>query len=68
MLIGSRQRLATLYDNFDLSVNGISLKRTHEVKCLGLIIDENLTWKSHIDSVKKKVSTNLRIMKKKPIS
>lgn len=64
MLIGSRQRIATLTDNLDLSVNGITLKQTDEIKCLGIKIDENLTWKSQIDTIKKKVATNLRVMRK----
>ena len=55
MLIGSRKRLTSLTDTLNLSLNGVALKQTHEVKCLGLIIDENLTWKSHIENVVKKV-------------
>ena len=64
MLIGSRQRLTSLTDTLNLSLNGVALKQTHEVKCLGLIIDENLTWKSHIENVVKKVKSSLRILKK----
>ena len=64
MVIGSRQRLASLSENLELTVNGISLKQADEVTCLGLKIDENLTWKGHIESIKKKVTTSLRIMKK----
>ena len=53
MVIGSRQRLASLSEDLDLSVNGITLKQAHEVSCLGLKIDENLTWKGHIEHIKK---------------
>ena len=42
MLIGSWQRLATHNETFNLSVNGVSLKRVPEAKCLGLLIEENL--------------------------
>ena len=64
MMIGSRQRLATFAKNLNLSLNGIALKQAKEVTCLGLKIDENLTWKGHVKNITKKVSTNLRIIKK----
>ena len=64
MVIGSRQRLASLSENLDLSVNGITLEQAHEVTCLSLKIDENLTWTVHIEHIKKKVATNLRAVKK----
>ena len=64
MVIGSRQRLACLSENLDLSTNGITLKQAHEVTCLGLKIDANLTWKGQIKNIKKKVATNLLVIKK----
>ena len=36
MLVVSRQRVATLTKEFDLSINGISLKRVNSSKCLGV--------------------------------
>ena len=42
MLVGSRQIIATLTQDLDLSTNGISLKRLNSSKCLGLEIDEFL--------------------------
>ena len=54
MLVGSRQRVATLTQELDLSINGISLKRVNSSKCLGVEIDEFLTWDAHISSVSKK--------------
>lgn len=60
MLIGSRQRIATrLEDDLELSVGENPLKKVSTTKCLGVNIDENLTWAAHIESVKKKVSGNL---------
>ena len=64
MVIGTRQRLASLPSGSDLTINGITFKQVHESKCLGLVIDENLTWKGHIDHIKKKVITGLRSLKK----
>ena len=45
-------------------INGIILKQAHEITCLSLKIDENLTWKGHIEHIKKKVATNLHVIKK----
>ena len=53
MLVGSRQRVATLTQELDLSINGISLKRVSSSKCLGVEIDEFLTWDAHISSASK---------------
>ena len=64
MIIASRQKLASISEKLDLTMNGIALKQAHEIKCLGLKIDESLTWKGHIEDIKRKVSTNLHILKK----
>ena len=45
MMVGSRQRLATHTENFDLTIDGIALQQVHEVTFLGHKINENLTWK-----------------------
>jgi hypothetical protein len=34
--------------SLDLTIDGIALQQVHEVTCLGLKIDENLTWKGHV--------------------
>ena len=64
MLIGSRQRMATLTQELDLSINGISLKRINSSKCLGVEIDEFLTWDAHIASISRKVSSGIGVIKK----
>ena len=64
MLVGSRQRVATPTQELDLSLNGISLKRVNSSKCLGVEIDEFLTWDDHISSVSKKVSSGIGVLKK----
>ena len=40
------------------------LSRVKTTKFLGLAIDENLTWKKHIDGVTKKISCNIGVMNK----
>ena len=64
MLVGSRQRIATMTENMNTFLNGISLNRVNCSKCLGVEIDEFLTWDTHIASVSKKVSSGISIMRK----
>ena len=43
-----------------MTFNNIEIKRENSVKFLGVIIDENLTWKNHIEVVSfQKPSKNL---------
>ena len=64
MLVGSRQRIATMTENMNTVLNGISLNRVSCSKCLDVEIDEFLTWDTHIASVSKKVSSGISIMRK----
>jgi len=41
----------------DLVLNGHPIKQVSETKFLGVIIDENLTWRPQIDSVSRKLSS-----------
>jgi len=36
---------------FTVAINGVLLERVKTLKCLGLILDEKLTWKPHIDKL-----------------
>ena len=38
-----------------MTFNNIEIKRENSIKFLGVIIDENLTWKSHIEVVENKI-------------
>ena len=43
-----------------MTFNNIEIKRENSVKFLGVIIDENLTWKNHIEVVENKISKNFK--------
>ena len=47
-----------------LTINNIMLHRVAATKFLGHIIDEKLSWKPHIQSVKSRISSVLSIMYK----
>ena len=45
-------------------LDNVSLERVNSTKFLGVIIDENLTWKNHIDTVSKTISRNIGMLTK----
>jgi len=57
MLIGSRQRLSTLSETLELSIDNVPIEQVSRVKSLGVYINENLTWHSHIDKLCKKIAS-----------
>src|SRR6218665_1196755 len=48
--------------NQRLLIDNIQLTRVDKVKFLGVVIDEHLTWKPHIDHVKSKVNKTVGII------
>ena len=45
-----------------MTFNKIKIKRENSVKFLGVIIDENLTWKNHTKVVENKISQNVGVL------
>ena len=45
-----------------MTLNNIEIKTKNSVKLLGVIIDENLTWKNHIEVVENKISKNIGVL------
>ena len=45
-----------------MTFNNIEIKRENSIKFLGVIIDENLTWKNHIEVIENKVSKNVEVL------
>ena len=45
-----------------MTFNNIEIKRENSIKFLGVIIDENLTWKNHIEVVENKMSKNFGVL------
>ena len=63
MLIGSRQRVAALDSNLELSLSNTDVRQVEFTKCYGVKIDKNLTWDAHLQSIRHNVTSNLRILK-----
>ncbi len=51
MIFGNRKKTGQI----NLAVNGVHVERVSETKLLGVILDDKLNWKPHIDHIKKKV-------------
>ena len=50
---GKKEEINTEFNRYQLSINGKIIKRVNEAKYLGVIIDENLSWKPHIAKLNK---------------
>ena len=46
----------------DLRINNAKIKEENSLKFLGVMIDENLTWKTHVELVENKVSKSVGIL------
>ena len=64
MLIGSRQRLSQVISDPILSMGSEGIKRTLSTKTLGVVVDECLTWKDHIDKVAKKAAKGIGMLRR----
>ena len=65
MVTSSRQKLQSLTDNtMNIHIDGVPINQTNQSKSLGLIIDENLSWKAHIHEISKKVSSGIGALKR----
>src|SRR6218665_2050538 len=47
-----------------LTIDGIKITQVDSVKFLGVMVDENLNWKTHINSIEKKIAKNIGILSK----
>ena len=63
-LIGSRQKLYTLNASTVLSINGTPVNQVSTSKSLGVFIDANLTWGSHIEKLAKTIVSGIAAIKR----
>ena len=64
MLIGSKQKLSQVTIDPALSIDSDSINRFSSTKTLGVIVDECITWRDHIDQVAKKASKGIGFMRR----
>ena len=67
MIMGT-QHMTSMEDqsvsNVDIILDKTKLKRVDKMKFLGVTIDENLSWKNHIDGITKTISRNIGMINK----
>ena len=51
-------------ENLDIIPDDTKLEKVNKTKFLGVIIDENVTWKNHIDGITKTISRNIGMINK----
>lgn len=54
----------SLANNSCLKIRNVEIKRVNQTKFLGIIVDDKLTFKNHIDQVVKKISRSCGILRK----
>jgi len=64
MLITTRQKHQRQSLNLNLMHGAVNIDQVHEHRVLGVIIDDELNWSSHITTVYKRVSSNLYLLNK----
>ena len=64
ILIGSKFKLSQINSDFTVKVNNKPLERVIKYKSFGVQIDESLNWRPHLNSISKKISAGLAILKR----
>ena len=65
MLITTKQRQHYLQNNkLAITLNDQELQQVKQHKVIGVVVDENLQWREHVNSVFKKVSHTLALFRR----
>ncbi|CAB4030205.1 Hypothetical predicted protein, partial [Paramuricea clavata] len=65
MLIGSRSLVHTVSDsNLNIMIENRPIKQVKECKTLGVIVDPHLSWKSNTESICKKITSAISVIRK----
>ena len=64
MLVGSRQRLATLRSVPCLEIDSVPIDKVSKAKSLGVCLDENLSWNIQINELTKKIASGIGALKR----
>jgi hypothetical protein len=63
VIFGSQAKIKKV-KKCEIFLDNIKLLRTETAKFLGVVIDENLSWKNHIYYIKGKIAKNVGIIKR----
>ena len=62
MLLGTHKKTNQSKDKFKFSIDDTEVKEVSTSKFLGITVDQNLTWKNHVDDLAKKCSRSIGIL------
>ena len=63
MYIGSSYNIKNKSSSNPILINNVPVPRTGTYTCLGVSLDERLTWEKHIDTICAKVGAAIGVMK-----
>ena len=64
MLIGTHHKIASIIREPSIVVNDEPIERVQKYNCLGITLDETLSWDQHIEEISLKVSRGLGALKR----
>ena len=64
MLFGTQHKTKQLNNQLQISIENTNINHVNAAKFLGITIDQNLTWRKHIDELSKKCSRSIGILYK----
>ena len=64
MLIGSRQRLKDIQIDPKITLGDTEVNRVSEKKPLGIVVDDQLLWRNHVDTTIAKVSKGIGMIRR----
>ena len=62
--MGTTHQTSKPENEIKVILDNVELSRVNKTKFLGVLIDENLTWKDHIDAISKTMSRNIGMINK----
>ena len=63
MTLGSRHRAQNEASKLDITIDGNEIKQVDKQNLLGVYIDQNLLWTTHIDYLCSTISTKMSLLK-----
>ena len=64
MIIGSHHNIKKCNSNLLIQIENTPIKQVSTTKSLGMMIDETLTWHSHVDLITKKVNKGFHVLRR----
>ena len=65
MYIGSSYNIKNKISSNPILINNVPVPRTETDTCLGVSLDQRLTWEKHIDTICAKVGARIEVMRRK---